>query len=140
MTGRQRFCRPRRAASRLGGRTEFFFGRALPADSQTLRWAELACHFAQGRVYAGKSSPWWYDAAQFHELLYASGDRPVRDLIASLDGCTGGTAGAVVATAKLNRTVCHKVSRTQATILLEAARIHAKPVTLERLRAGNAAP
>src|SRR5262249_50499403 len=100
-----------------------------------LHWAELACHFARGKVYAGRSSPWWYDAAQFNELLYASGERPVRDLIASLDGCTGATAGRVVATAKLNRTVCNKVSRTQATILLEAARIHAKPVTPERLGA-----
>jgi len=118
-----------------GTRIEISFGPALPADSQTLRWAELACHFARGKVYAGRSSPWWYDAAQFHELLYASGERPVRDLIASLDGCTGGTAGAVVATAKLNRTVCNKVSRTQATILLEAARVHAKPVTPERLGA-----
>src|SRR5215472_9839604 len=118
-----------------GTRIEISFGSALPADPQTLRWAELACHFARGKVYAGRSSPWWYDAVHFHELLYASGERPVRDLVASLDGCTGSTAGMVVATAKLNRTVCNKVSRTQATILLKAARTHAKPVTSERLGA-----
>jgi len=94
-----------------GTRIEISFGPALPADSQTLRWAELACRFARGKVYAGRSSPWWYDAAQFHELLYASGERPVRDLIASLDGCTGATAGMIVAKAKLNRTVCNKVRR-----------------------------
>ena len=28
-----------------------------------------------GSAYAGKSSPWWYDDASFHELLYASGLR-----------------------------------------------------------------
>ena len=50
-----------------------------------------------GQTYAGKSSPWWYDAAQFHELLYASGNTPVRELIAQLDGCTGGKAGEIVA-------------------------------------------
>ena len=37
---------------------------------------------------AGSTSPHWYDAATFHELLYASGDRLVRDLIANLDGCS----------------------------------------------------
>jgi len=121
-----------------GTRIEISFGPALPADSQTLRWAELACRFARGKVYAGRSSPWWYDAAQFHELLYASGERPVRDLIASLDGCTGATAGMIVAKAKLNRTVCNKVSREQATDLLEAARRHAKPVSPERLGAAGA--
>src|SRR5262249_27404433 len=119
----------------IGTRVEISFGPGLPADSQTLRWADLACHFARGKVYAGRSSPWWHDLPNFLELLYASGDRPVRDLIASLDGCTGATAGMVVATAKLSRTVCNKVSRTQATILLEAARVHAKPVTPERLGA-----
>src|SRR5215831_3719200 len=122
----------------IGTRVEISFGPALPADSRTLHWAELAIRFAQGRVYAGKSSPWWYDAAQFHELLYASVDRPVRDLIASLDGCTGATAGMIVAKAKLNRTVCNKVSREQATDLLEAARRHAKPVSSERLGAAGA--
>jgi len=118
-----------------GTRIEISFGSALPADPETLRWAELACHFARGKVYAGRSSPWWYDAAQFHELLYASGERPVRDLIASLDGCTGATAGMVVATAKLSRTVCNKVGRERARGLLEAARRHAKPVSPERLGA-----
>ena len=44
---------------------------------------------ARERPTAGRSSPWWYDLSQFQELLYASGDRPVRELIANLDGCTG---------------------------------------------------
>src|SRR5262249_57206439 len=53
----------------IGTRVEISFGPALPADSRTLHWAELAIRFAQGKVYVGRSSPWWYDAAQFHELL-----------------------------------------------------------------------
>src|SRR5262249_11295743 len=118
-----------------GTRIEISFGPALPVDSQTLHWAKLAIHFAQGKVYVGRSSPRWYDTAQFHELLYASGDRPVRDLIASLDGCTGATAGTILAKAKLNRSACNGITREQATTLLEAARDYAKSVTPERLGA-----
>jgi hypothetical protein len=118
-----------------GTRIEISFGPALPEDPHTLHWARMACLLARGRVYTGRSSPWWYDAAQFHELLDASGATPVRELIANLDGCTGGNAGKIIATAKLNRAVCNKINREQATKLLEAARQHAKPVTPERLGA-----
>ena len=118
-----------------GTRVEISFGPALSTDHHALDWAALACRLAQGKVYVGRSSPWWYDAPQFQELLYASGTRPVRELIAELDGCTGANAGVIVAAAKLSRTVCNNVSREQATALLEAARCHAKPVNAERLGA-----
>jgi hypothetical protein len=83
----------------------------------------------------GKSSPWWYDAAQFHELLYARGKTPVRELIAHLDGCTGAKAGEIVAAARLGRAVCKDVTLQQATKLLEITRQNARPVTPERLGA-----
>jgi hypothetical protein len=118
-----------------GTRVEIVFGSALPADPAALAWAQLACLLAQGKVYAGRSSPHWYDGPQFHELLYASGARPVREVIAELDGCTGATAGEVVAEAKLGRAVCNSITRDQAIALLQAARGHAKPVTAERLGA-----
>ena len=118
-----------------GTRVEISFGPALPVDYQALDWAELACRLAQGKVYVGKSSPWWYDAPQFQELLYASGTMPVRELITNLDGCTGATAGMIVAKAKLNRAGCNSISLEQATDLLEAARLHARPVNAERLGA-----
>jgi hypothetical protein len=119
-----------------GTRVEISFGPALPADSAALAWAQLAYHLARGKVYAGRSSPWWYDAAQFQELLLASGDNmPVRMLVATLDGCTGATAGEIVAAAKLGRALCKDVTRAQAIALLQAARRHAKPVTAERLGA-----
>jgi hypothetical protein len=118
-----------------GTRVEIGFGSALVKDHWTLDWARLACRLAQGKVYAGRSSPHWYDPAQFHELLSAAGSRPVRDLVASLDGCTGAAAGVIVAEAKLSRALCKEVNREQATALLEAARRHAKPVTAERLGA-----
>jgi len=119
----------------IGTRLEISLGPALPADPAALAWAQLACDLARGKVYAGRSSPWWFDGSQFHELLLASGSTPVRELISTLDGCTGATAGEIIATAKLNRAACNTITREQATALLEAARRHAKPVTAERLGA-----
>src|SRR4029077_14020893 len=121
----------------IGTRIEISFGPALPRDQWLLSWAQTACRMAQGKTYAGRSSPWWYDGSQFQELLYASGSTPVRQLIANLDGCTGGTAGEIVAAAKLNRTVCRKVTRDQATELLEAARTYARSVKADRLGAAG---
>ena len=119
----------------IGARIEIAFGPALPADQSALYWAQLACRLAQGKTYAGRSSPWWYDVPQFQELLYAGGSTPVRELIANLDGCTGGNAGEIVAAAKLNRAICKSVTCDQATKLLEAARRCARPVTADRLGA-----
>jgi hypothetical protein len=121
-----------------GTRIEISFGPALPSDQWVLSWAQTACRMAQGKTYAGRSSPWWYDGPQFQELLYASGSMPVRQLIANLDGCTGATAGEIVTAARLNRTVCRKVTRDQATKLLEAARDYARPVKADRLGAAGA--
>jgi hypothetical protein len=123
------------SARRIGTRVEIGFGPDLPADVNALRWAHLAIHLAQGDAYAGKSSPWWYDLPQFHELLSASGGVPVRALIESLDGCAGGRAGEIVAMAGLSRMAAHDVDRAQAERLLTAAREAAKPVTPKRLGA-----
>jgi hypothetical protein len=87
----------------IGTRIEIGFGPDLPADANALFWANLAIHLARGVAYAGKSSPWWYDVPQFHELLSASGGVPVRALIESLDGCAGARAGEIVALAGLSR-------------------------------------
>ena len=123
----------------VGTRIEISFGPALPCNADVLYWANIACHFAKpGSVYAGKSSAHWYDAAQFHELLYASGNHPVRELISQLDGCSGGKAGQIVAQARLGRAICRDVTRAQAEKLLMAARENTRPVPPERL--GTAGP
>jgi Topoisomerase 6 subunit A/Spo11, Toprim domain len=119
----------------IGIRIEIRFGPALPSDQAALSWAQIACHLAQGTTYGGRSSPWWYDLSQFQELLSASGDRPVRELIANLDACTGAKAGEIVAAAGLSRAICKKVTRDQAAKLLKAARDNARPVKPERLGA-----
>jgi DNA topoisomerase VI subunit B len=133
--GTTKILRTKEADFPTGTRIEISLGKALPADSAALGWAQLACSLARGKTYAGGSSPWWYDGPQFHELLCAAGSRPVREVVAELDGCTGATAGVIVAAAKLIRATCDTVSQGQATALLAAARRHAKPVSAERLGA-----
>ena len=118
----------------VGTRIEISFGPAIPADDEALDWAETAMLLqVGGSVYTGRSSPHWYDVAHFHELLSASGRRPVRDLIAKLDGCTGGKAGEIVAKARLGRALCADVTQEQAERLLLAARESVKPASPDRL-------
>jgi hypothetical protein len=119
----------------VGTRIEISFGPALPYDQGALTWATMAAHLARGAGYAGKSSPWWYDLGQFQEVLYAAGAKPVRELVASLDGCTGAKAGEIVVAANLSRAICKNVTAEQAARLLQAAREAARPVQPERLGA-----
>jgi hypothetical protein len=123
----------------IGTRIEIALGPSIPSDAFALSWAQEACRLAgRGQSYLGKSSPHWYDAAQFNELLYASGDRPVRELVATLDGCTGGMAGEIVAEAKLGRALCNAVTHGQAARLLKVAQSHARQVNPQRLGAVGA--
>jgi hypothetical protein len=118
----------------VGTRIEISFGPKLPADNKPFKWVHTATRLAlDGEQYRGLSSAYWYDAAQFHELLLACGVQPVRSLIAQLDGCSGGKAGEIVNIVGLGRTACQDVSRTQAEQLLKAAR--SKEVASDRLGA-----
>lgn len=118
-----------------GTGVEISFGSAIPEADDALYWAKIAILMRGGQAYAGKSSPFWYDVPQFHELLSASGKTPVRELIANLDGCTGGQASEIVAAAGMARKLCAEVSREQARKLLVAARAYARPVTPRQLGA-----
>jgi hypothetical protein len=118
----------------VGTRVEIGFGPALPRDDDLLTWLESADYIAHhGKTYDGRASPFWYDPAQFHELILAHGSQPLRGLIAQLDGCSGGKAGEIVVAAGLDRMSCQSVDREQATALLKVARKHARPVNPERL-------
>ena len=57
----------------------------------------------------------------------------MRNLIAQLEGCSGGKAGEIVAAAGLDRMACASVTRGQAVALLATARAHARPVNPEQL-------
>ena len=114
-----------------GTQVEVIFGDALRAGHTSLTWAAMAAKLAQGDDYKGKTSPFWYDADAFFELLQAAGSRPVRDLVADLDGCSGVKAGKIAADF-LGRS-CDSLSREEAEALLAAARTLAKPVKAARL-------
>ena len=97
---------------------------------------QKAISLAKGGVsYNGASSPYWYNGPQFYELLSSSGAAPVRQLVASLDGCAGGRAGEIVAAAGLGRKACNQIDAAGAVRLLKAARAVAKPVSPKRLGA-----
>jgi hypothetical protein len=122
------------AQKRTGTRIEIGFGSALPEDDDALSWVRMAVAVARhGKYYDGRSSPFWYDAAQFHELLLACGSQPLRSLVAQLDGCTGSKAGQIVTAAGLDRLRCQDLDRQQATNLLMIARANARPVSPDRL-------
>ena len=119
----------------VGTRVEIGFGEAIPTDDNALGWADIARQMARGPSYTGKSSPYWYDTPQFHELLAASREVLVRELVANLDGCTGARAGEIVAEAGLGRMACSALNREQAGRLLEVARENAREVKPARLGA-----
>jgi hypothetical protein len=119
----------------VGTRVEIDFGPAIPEDDDALEWASIAIQMARGEFYGGKSSPFWYDAPQFHELLSASVRVPVRELVANLDGCTGGRAGEIVVEAGLARMICADINRAQSDTLLTVARTYAREVKPNRLGA-----
>ena len=118
----------------VGTRIEIGFGPALPDDPDPFAWAHAAAALApEGSTYEGKTSAFWYDPVQFHELLLAHGSHPLRGVIAQLDGCSGGKAGEIIAAAKLDRASCGSITGEQATALLEIARTAARKVSPERL-------
>jgi hypothetical protein len=116
----------------VGTRIEIGFGPALPCDKYTLNWARMACHMARtGSTYLGKSSPLWFDVPAFHELLDASGDLPVCELIARLDG--GGNAAEIAARAGLSRATCQNLDRKKVAKLLAVAQEFTGPVDPKQL-------
>jgi hypothetical protein len=118
----------------VGTRIEIGLGPALPREDDPFAWVLAAAEIAsEGNRYEGKSSPFWYDPVQFHELTLAYGSQPLRGLVAQLDGCTGGKAGEIVRAAGLDRMSCDSINRRQATTLLQIARQHARRVSPERL-------
>ena len=119
--------------SRAGTRVDVVLGESLTVNESTLSWATQAIKLAQGEGYKGKTSPFWYDGDAFFELLQAAGGRPVRDLVADFDGCSGAKAGKI--TADFLGRSCDSMTRAEAVALLEAARQYAKPVLARRLGA-----
>lgn len=118
----------------VGTRIDITLGSDLPVDRNATMWAARAIALASGGDgYGGKTSPFWYSGERFFELLRAAGERPVREVIARLDGCTGARAGQI--TGAFKGLPSKGLSREQAITLLTAARSLARPVRPERLGA-----
>jgi hypothetical protein len=118
----------------VGTRIEISFGPHLPKDSYAMLWATQAIAMAEGGAgYSGAPSPYWFDASAFHELVNAAGERKVRDLIASFDGCTGAKAGKIAS--RFLQCSCGYLSRKETRELLLSARAQTTPVSVDRLGA-----
>lgn len=122
--------------NQVGTRIEISFGPAIPKDAHALHWADVATVMNRGETYRGNSSPWWYDASEFHDLLLAS-NATVREMVLNLEGCAR-NAGEIVDEAELIRVNSADVTREQSDALLTVARDYAKPVTPKRLGAVGA--
>ena len=116
----------------VGTLIEIVFGPQIPDDGHALAWARQAIAMARGSAYTGRTSPHWYDGDAFFDILQAT-DRPVREFVANLDGCSGAKAGIVAAPFKGR--ACNSLSRGEAAQLLTLARDLSKPVRPERLGA-----
>jgi hypothetical protein len=114
----------------VGTLVEIVFGSEIPNDDYAISWARQAIEMAGGSVYTGRTSPHWYDGDAFFDILQAT-DRPVREFIANLDGCSGARAGNV--SAQFKGRACDSLSREEAVRLLMLARSLSKPVRPERL-------
>lgn len=100
-----------------GTRVEVFLGKSIPLDDP-FGWVVDAIELAKGGPsYAGKTSPHWYDSDSFYELIQASGERTVRDLVSEFDGCTGAKAGKIAAN--------HKGRLARSLSRAETAQLHA---------------
>lgn len=116
-----------------GTRVEVWLGPDIPDDPNCLRDAHFAALMANGQAhYSGKTSPHWYDANTFFNLLDAYGDRPLRSFVADrLDGCSGAKAGQICAPFKGRS--ASSLTRDEAAALLQAAQTASTPVKPERL-------
>ena len=108
----------------VGTRIEISFGPALPCDGDALSWAQWSPSGWHGRDRPTPASPRRTGTTPRNSTSCSTpaASTPVRELIAQLDGCTGGKAGEIVAQRGLGRMLCKDVTRQQAAKLLEVAR------------------
>jgi hypothetical protein len=116
-----------------GTEVEVTFGRPLSdLNVDIFSWAKVARVLAgRGTTYKGKSSPWWYDADSFWELMQAAGKQTVREVAAKLEGCGRQKAGDI--TADFHGRTADNLTREEAGRLLTGARQSSKPVKPDRL-------
>jgi hypothetical protein len=119
-----------------GTRIEMVLGRPLEPTPDDLLTSEIAivAARAQERRYAGKTSPHWYDAAAFHDLLLSiqSADMTAREFLMNFDGCSA-SAGSLVD--GFSGRPAKGLTLVEATLLLQRAKASAREVNPQRLGA-----
>ena len=89
-----------------------------------MTYANIALSMAElGTTYTGKTSPWWYDAASFFDVLDAAGDTPVSEICSLFRGINGASASKLA-----NGRLCSEMTSTDATELLTELRLLSKKV------------
>jgi DNA topoisomerase VI subunit B len=105
-----------------GTRIEVSFAGKFSIDANSLSWASKAILLAGRESYRGKTSPLWYDADAFYELLQSAKGKTLRELVACFEGISTRTAGRLVQNAGHNGELCRELSKEQAHSLLKALR------------------
>jgi DNA topoisomerase 6 subunit A-like protein len=109
------------------------FGELVDGDDDAMLWAEQAIDYSStGAVYHGLPSPHWFDASTWVDLL-AMVDRPLREVVAGFDGCSGPNAGRIVEMLGLKGRKASSLSSGEAVLVLDAMRDKADPVKPRRL-------
>lgn len=116
----------------IGTKIGLRLGEDIPVGDDVLAWSEIAIAFADhGKVYRGKTSPWWNDTESFFEMCKAAGTKPLADLCSVFRDVTPTMAASLV-----GRTQCQDVSRDQASHLLTMLRDRSsapKPAVLGKI-------
>lgn len=87
----------------VGTRIGIQLGESIPLETDVLAWAEFAAHFANvGKIYTGKTSPWWYDSEAFFEMCHAAGSRPLGDLLRMFRDINAATANELAGAREAN--------------------------------------
>jgi hypothetical protein len=119
-------------APTIGTVIEISFGPLLPLDRSAMRWGKQAIAMAKhGSGFKGKPSLHCHDPSSFHTIVAGAGNRFVRELISSFDGCSGAKAGEICALFR-NRT-CESMSRAESADLLARGRSMTNPIAHKRL-------
>lgn len=85
-------------STRAGTRIRICFGPSLDIGEAPLRYCTLAVTMSgMGKMYAGKTSPWWYDSDSFYELFQAARGKSCAEVLSNFKGCTKAMAEKVFA-------------------------------------------
>ena len=115
----------------VGTRVEVTLGDSLPVNGDLFDLADRQARLVGGQTYSGKTSPWWYDSRFVFRVATGGRHRPVRELVGSFAGLSGGKAGKVAA--GFNGRGCDGLTREQGEELLTSMRDGSRPVNAKRL-------